>query len=84
MILKRKVYTKLLEWKNNSKGKKAVLLEGARRIGKSTIFEEFAKNEYESYILIDFAKKDKEVEGYFKNYLNDLDTFLCCFRYIMG
>ena len=56
-------------------GKKALLIEGARRIGKSNICEEFGKNEYESYILIDFAKKDKEVEEYFEKYLNDLDTF---------
>ena len=65
MILRRKVYDKLLQWKNESNGRKAILIEGARRIGKSTIAEEFAKNEYESYILIDFAKKDIEVESYF-------------------
>ena len=59
MILKRKIYKKLLEWKNECHGKKALLIEGARRIGKSTICEEFGKNEYESYLLIDFAKKDK-------------------------
>ena len=47
-------------------GKKALLIEGARCIGKSTICEEFGKNEYESYLLIDFAKKDKEVEMYFE------------------
>ena len=75
MILKRKIYKKLLEWKNECQGKKALLIEGARRIGKSTICEEFGKNEYESYLLIDFAKKDKEVERYFEQYLNDLDTF---------
>ena len=75
MILKRKIYKKLLEWKNECQGKKALLIEGARRIGKSTICEEFGKNEYESYLLIDFAKKDKEVERYFERYLNDLDTF---------
>ena len=46
-------------------GEKALLIEGARRIGKSTIWEEFGKNEYESYLLIDFAKKDKEFERYF-------------------
>ena len=74
MILKRKVYDKLLQWKNESNGGKAILIEGARRVGKSTIAEEFAKNEYESYILIDFAKKDIEVESYFNKYLNDLDT----------
>ena len=75
MILKRKIYKKLLEWKKECQGKKALLIEGARRIGKSTICEEFGKNEYESYLLIDFAKKDKEVEMYFERYLNDLDTF---------
>lgn len=74
MILKRKAYQKLLDWKNECNGARALMVEGARRIGKSTLCEEFAKNEYESYILIDFAKKDKEVEAYFNNYLNDLDT----------
>ena len=74
MILKRKAYQKLLDWKNECNGSRALMVEGARRIGKSTLCEEFAKNEYESYILIDFAKKDKEVEAYFNNYLNDLDT----------
>ncbi len=74
MILKRKIYKKLLEWKSESQGKKALMVEGARRIGKSTICEEFGRNEYESYILIDFAKKDKEVETYFDRYLNDFDT----------
>ena len=73
MILKRKIYSKLLEWKNGCGGTKAIMLEGARRIGKSTIVEEFAKKEYESYILIDFAKKDKVVEEYFNQYLNTLD-----------
>ena len=76
MILKRKIYKKLLEWKNECQGKKALLIEGARRIGKSTICEEFGKNEYESYLLIDFAKKDKEVEMYFERYLNDNEGML--------
>lgn len=75
MVFRRKIYGKLLSWKNEAKGSKAILIEGARRIGKSTICEEFAKNEYESYILIDFAKKDKTVESYFIQYLTDLDTF---------
>ena len=75
MVLKRKIYSKLLEWKEEANGSKAILIEGARRIGKSTVCEEFAKKEYDNYILIDFAKKDKEVEQYFASYLNDLDTF---------
>ena len=54
--MKRKIYQQLLDWKKNRKGEVALLLEGARRIGKSYIVEEFAKNEYESYILIDFNK----------------------------
>ena len=73
MILKRKIYGKLLKWKNECQGTKAIMVEGARRIGKSTIVEEFARQEYESYILIDFAKKDKVVEEYFNQYLNKLD-----------
>lgn len=75
MLLKRKIYNDLLKWKNDTQGEKAILIEGARRIGKSTIVEEFASKEYESYILIDFSKKDQEVEGYFYQYLNDLTTF---------
>ena len=75
MVLRRKIYSKLLEWKNEVEGRKALLIEGARRIGKSTICQEFGKNEYESYVVIDFAKKNPVVEEYFNNYLNDLDTF---------
>ena len=75
MILKRKIYNKLLNWKKECSGSKALLIEGARRIGKSTICEEFGKNEYKSYIFIDFAKREEIVEGYFKQYINDLDTF---------
>ena len=64
MILKRKMYNKLLTLKKELNGKKAFLIEGARRIGKSTICEEFGKNEYKSYILIDFAKCPDEVVFY--------------------
>ena len=75
MIFKRKIYNKFLAWKNESGGKKALLVEGARRIGKSTVVEEFAKQEYKSYILIDFAKASEDVKSYFHLHLNDLDTF---------
>ena len=51
-MFKRKIYDKLLAWKQESAGKTALLIEGARRIGKSTVVEEFAKNEYDSYIMI--------------------------------
>lgn len=75
MIFERKIYSKLLDWKQKSKGTKAILVEGARRIGKSTIVEEFARNEYKSYIIIDFSDVNKDIIGYFENNLNDLDTF---------
>lgn len=72
MTFKCKIYDKFLEWKKNSDGKTALLVEGARRIGKSTIVEEFAKNEYESYILIDFTKASKEVLNLFDD-ISDLN-----------
>ena len=75
MVLKRKIYDKLLSWKKECNGKKAILVEGARRIGKSTICEEFGKKEYKSYILIDFAVCPEEVKDYFNRYIDDLDTF---------
>lgn len=74
MIFKRKLYDKLLHWKSEAAGTKALLIEGARRIGKSTLVEEFAKNEYRSYLLIDFNKVSNTVVSAFSNYLNDLDT----------
>ena len=75
ILFKRKIYNKLAEWKKNAAGTKALLIEGARRIGKSTIAEEFGKNEYKSYIVIDFNKASETIKNAFKNYLNDLDTF---------
>ena len=74
-IYKRKIYEKLQEWKNKYSGKNALLIEGARRIGKSTIVEEFAKNEYESYILINFDDCSKDVINAFENKLINLDDF---------
>lgn len=75
MIFKRKIYNKLLDWKQTASGSRAILIEGARRIGKSTIAEEFGKNEYKSYILIDFNKASETVKNAFNQYINDLDTF---------
>ena len=71
-IFKRKIYDRLLKWKATSNGKSALLVQGARRIGKSTIVEEFAKNEYESYILIDFTKCSAEVKNLFDD-VSDLN-----------
>ena len=79
--MKRKIYDKLVEWKLNSNGETALLIDGARRVGKSYIAEEFAKENYKSYILIDFNKESKEVTDLFVNYLNDLDTL---FMYLSG
>ena len=64
----------MLKWKNESKGETAMLVEGARRIGKSTIVEEFAKENYKSYILIDFSKTTNSVKEAFNNLLNSLDS----------
>lgn len=75
MLFKRKIYDKFLAWKNETGGKKALLVEGARRIGKSTVVEEFAKTEYKSHILIDFSRVPEDIKNYFRLYLNDLDTF---------
>lgn len=74
MVFKRKIYDKLLQWKNECNGNRAILIEGARRIGKSTIAEEFATKEYKSYILIDFSKVNSTIKAYFNDYLDDLDT----------
>ena len=72
MVFKRKLYDTMLRWKNEKKGETALLIEGARRVGKSTLVEEFAKREYKTYILIDFSKTDRELESYFEN-TTDLD-----------
>lgn len=74
MILQRKIYDKMLEWKQTSDGSKALLIEGARRIGKSTICEIFGKNEYANYLVVDFAVASSAVKDYF-NRIDDLDTF---------
>lgn len=71
-IFERKIYQKMLKWKKDSNGKTALLIKGARRVGKSTIAEEFAKKEYSSYILIDFSIAPKEVNNLFSD-LSDLN-----------
>lgn len=75
-IFKRKLYDRLLEWKRVQNGKSAILIEGARRVGKSTLVEQFAKNEYESYILIDFNEASDEVKSLFNNLMNKDFIFL--------
>jgi len=73
--MKRKIYQILLDWKHQSQGASALMLDGARRVGKSYIAEAFAKTEYDAYLIIDFAKVGKVVRGYFNDYLDDLDLF---------
>lgn len=75
MFFKRKAYQKLLEWKEMSCGASAALLEGARRIGKSTIVEEFAKQEYDDYMILDFAKENKDIKNNFLENMDDMDSF---------
>ena len=72
--MKRKIYEQLLKWKKEDAHRTALLIDGARRVGKSYIAEEFAKCEYDSYILIDFNKAEKKIKELFENQLNDLDT----------
>lgn len=74
-MLKRKIYEKLLEWKEKSEGKTAILIDGARRVGKSYICREFAKREYKSSIIIDFANVPKDISDLFEKESYDLDLF---------
>lgn len=73
--MKRKIYNQLLSWKKDWNGKTALLIDGARRVGKSWIVEEFGRNEYKSYILIDFNNTSTEIKNLFDQHLADLDTF---------
>lgn len=79
--VKRKIYDKMLDWKENSRSKTALLIDGARRVGKSYIAEKFAKENYKSYILIDFNRVSKNVTDLFINYLDDFDTL---YMYLSG
>ena len=78
---KRKMYNTMLKWKQERNGDTALLIQGARRIGKSTIAEEFARNEYKSYILIDFSKVSKEVSDLF-NDISDLNYLFLRLQFI--
>lgn len=75
-MFQRKIYSKLLEWKQESDGKTALLIEGARRVGKSTVAESFGRKEYKSYILIDFSKASEEVRNLFDDISNLNYVFL--------
>lgn len=81
--LKRKIYDKMLDWKNWSKGAYALLIEGARRVGKSTVAEEFAKREYEDYLIIDFSNTSDEIRDTF-NYVHEIDQFFMRLQILTG
>ena len=82
-IFRRKIYDEILEWKENRSDKYALLIKGARRVGKSTIVEEFAKKEFKSYILIDFAHTSKEIKALFDD-TYDLDFFFLQLQQLTG
>ncbi len=82
-LFKRKIYDQLLKWKQQSNGNSALLIEGARRIGKSTIVKTFAQNEYKSFIFIDFTKCSKEVKELF-NDISDLNYIFLRLQLIYG
>ncbi|HHU53192.1 MAG TPA: ATP-binding protein [Clostridiaceae bacterium] len=83
-MLKRKAYDKLLAWKHNTHRKTAMLIEGARRVGKSTLAETFGKNEYSSYLVIDFFQAPTEVKNYFEDYRTDFDTLFLYLQAFYG
>ncbi len=80
-MFKRKIYKQMLQWKQESNGETALLIEGARRIGKSTVVEEFVKNEYESYIIVDFYRASNLVKELFED-LSDLNYIFLQLQYI--
>jgi predicted AAA+ superfamily ATPase len=80
-VFKRKLYEKMLQWKRERNGATALLIKGARRVGKSTIAEEFAKREYESYILIDFVECKQEVKDLFTD-ISDLDRLFLRLQFL--
>lgn len=83
LVFKRKIYNEMLRWKQSSQGKTALLIKGARRVGKSTIAEEFAKREYDSYIAIDFADAKKNVWEAVEH-ISDRDDFFMRLQFIFG
>lgn len=82
-VFRRKIYDELLEWKDHRSGQYALLIRGARRVGKSTIVEEFAKRNFKSYILIDFAHTSREIIGLFDD-TYDLDFFFLQLQQLTG
>ena len=82
--MKRKIFDTLLHWKNTEKGRVALMIEGARRVGKSYIVEAFAKEYYRSYIMIDLSFMTGTIKKVFDEYLNDIPMFLSLLQNIMN
>ena len=82
--MKRKIYDELLKWKQRDAPRYALMIDGARRVGKSYIAEEFAKAEYKAYVLIDFSKVKKDVKDLFEDYLDELETFFMLLQNKLG
>ena len=75
-LFERKLYSELIAWKRDSNGASAMLVEGARRTGKTTLVKEFARREYDSFLYIDFSHVDKQVIDIFRDYRSDIQTLL--------
>ena len=82
-VFERKIYNEILDWKENRSDKYALLIKGARRVGKSTIVEDFAKREFRSYIMIDFAHISKAIKDLFDD-TYDLDFFFLQLQQLTG
>lgn len=82
-VFRRKIYEKMLDWKQSRNGSTALLIKGARRVGKSTIAEEFARREYKSYIVVDFADAPPALWDVIKN-ISDRDSFFLQLQFIYG
>ena len=74
--MKRKIYEKLVDWKRDGAGRTALLIDGARRVGKSYIAEMFAKSEYKSYILVDFNRAGDDVKDLFLHYMKGKESMM--------
>ena len=83
-MFKRRAYDDLLRWKRESRGARALLLEGARRVGKSTLAREFAEREYAAHLVIDFSEASDDLKMLFRDYRADVDSFFMYLQAFTG
>ena len=83
-MFKRRAYNKLLSWKRESQGSRAMLIEGARRVGKSTLARAFAENEYAAHLIVDFSEASEDLKSLFMDYRSDLDSFFMYLQAFTG